>query len=412
MHDSRPGVGRLAAAAASLTVLALAAVQAAGATAASTTAPASAPTTTTAPAPASVSPRVLDEQAKLAQRLEEQFGEGYRVRIDNRRGLLYVTAADGVPIDYVMKVLGAYGDALRRGLFRAPIRWNITIVIPTLSDFHKMSLRDEAAGFYRRGSKMVVSASLSTTLIHEFTHALHHCDQAAVGQVHALWIVEGLATLYQDSKIGKNGQLEINDGPSLALAQEAIREGKALPLSRLMAAGTSTFMDNDSVCYPQARSVMLYLYRTGKLERFYEHYKDSYDRDRTGKVALAEATGEDFEQFEANWRKWVLAQKAWRPGVKTKAYLGIRMAGDAGGVKVAAMLRGSPAARTRQLKVGDIIVSVAGRGTPTPRALVEAIDACQPGSIVAMEVIRGENRIVVQQVLGFVRERREATSQP
>jgi len=388
-------------AAALLTLVATGALRASGVGGRIAAFTASQPATAAATAPATHPS--LEQQAKeLSQELLDHFGEGYRSRIDRKRNLVYVVAVDRSTLSYVMRVLGAYNDAERKMLFRTPLRWNVAIVMPTLADFRKLTPTDKAAGFYRQQSKMLVSVTLGTALIHEFTHALHHNDQAAAGQTHAMWVIEGLASLFQDSSIDAKGKIEIRDGPSLSAAQQALREGKALTLPQLLRADAAAFTSSDEICYPQARSVLLYLYRMDKLEQFYESYKATYDRDPTGGLALTAATGDNLEQFEANWREWVLAQETWQPP-KARAYLGVRMQADEGGVRVTGFARNSPAARARKIKVGDVIVSFAGQPTPTPQAVGEAVDSCLPGATVDIEIVRDGKMIVVRQLLGYVR---------
>jgi len=42
---------------------------------------------------------------------------------------------------------------------------------------------------------------MGSILTHEFTHALHFADQEGRGQEHPIWIAEGLATLFESSKL-------------------------------------------------------------------------------------------------------------------------------------------------------------------------------------------------------------------
>ena len=72
------------------------------------------------------------------------------------------------------------------------------------------------------------------------------------------------------------------------------------------------------------------------------------------------------------------------------------------GVKVTGFVRNSAARRSRQLKVGDVIISLAGKSVPTPRALTAAIQSCAPGQIVDIEVIRGGRTTAIKHLLGLM----------
>jgi S1-C subfamily serine protease len=116
---------------------------------------------------------------------------------------------------------------------------------------------------------------------------------------------------------------------------------------------------------------------------------------------------------EEDWRAWVLEQDTpWRPGWEAVAHLGIRMQQEPHGVRVDAFVPGASAARSRQLQVGDVILSIAGRPTPTPDALRDAVRACRPGQTVLIEVVRDGRTTTVSQILGAVRHAQPAATTP
>ena len=70
-----------------------------------------------------------------------------------------------------------------------------------------------------------------------------------------------------------------------------------------------------------------------------------------------------------------------------RAYLGVRVASIVGGgVLVAGVAPGGPAAKAG-IKKGDVIVSVAGRPTPTADVLVSVLATLRPGQQVKVEVL-------------------------
>jgi len=344
------------------------------------------------------------EAKALAELNLRKFGEGYTTRIDNRRHLVYVSALDARAFDRVVRLLGPYADAQRSLLFPAPFQWNVTVVLPTLSDYRKSHPPAEASGYYRPATRTLTSMSLSDVLVHEFTHALHHSDQVRANQRHPVWISEGLATLFQRSRV-RAGKIELPLDAGLAVLRESVRQKRVRSLAALCAMDREAFSLDAEACYPHARYVMLYLHRNGKLREFYETYKARYGSDLTGVVALEETLGKPLGEVEADWRQWVLGLKPlWQPARPPKTHLGIRMRRAPEGLQVDGFVRGSAAARAKVLQVNDIIISVAGHATPTARKLAEAVGSCKPGEVVDIEIIRDGRTKVVRHLLGAVRQ--------
>jgi len=343
------------------------------------------------------------EARDLAEVYHRRFGEEYTTRIDRRRRIVYVSALDEQTLGKVERMLGHYADAQRDLLFPQPLVRNIVVVLPTLRDYRKSAPPRDVAGYYRPATHTLTSLSVSDVLIHEFTHALHHSDQVRANQRHPVWLMEGLATLFQGAW-AESGRIAPRLDPSLATLQGAAEAGNLPALDDLCTMDQAAFSDRAEIAYPYVRYVMLYLYRQEKLKAFYATYKSDYAADPTGRKALEAVLGEPLETVEASWRQWLGAlEPPWTPANPVVAHLGVRMLPAERGVMVDGFLRGSVAERAGVLQVQDVILSVAGRATPTPRDLAPAIRACRPGETVQIEILRGGERQVVTHVLGAVR---------
>ena len=373
------------------------------ASAAAPTAPRDAPESRPASRPSGKELRREAEQ--LAETYLERLGPDYKAHTDSKNHLVYVTALDAGLQRDVRRLLAAQLEAHRRTLFPHALAHNVVVLLPTARDFDRIAGHPEALGQYVPSQRCLVSMTLGSTLLHEFTHVVHHNDQLLHGQEHALWVVEGLATLYQSAS-EEDGRLVPRAEFGLTEVQTALRNDDAIPLEELVHMKRERFTELAETTYPQARWLALYLQRHEKLESFYRAYKDTYERDAMGVAALEEVLDRPLAEIEADWRKWVLEQDPpWRPGYDTVAHLGIRMAKHERGVRVDGFLRGSAAHRAEQLKVGDVILTVAGTPTPKPRALTEAIRSCRPGQSVAIEVLRDERLARVTQVLGGIKHK-------
>ena len=342
------------------------------------------------------------EAKALAEAAQRQYGLGYTTRIDAGRHIIYVSALDLYTLGRVMGLLGTFADSQRQLLFPRPLPWNVTVVLPTLADYRRPMPGTNITGHYDGATRTIESISLSDALLHEFTHALHHADQVQSGQRHAVWICEGLASLLQRSRM-REGRLEVLLGRDLAGLQQAVKNQKAPSFATLLTTGQPAFLSEAEVCYAEAHYLMFYLHSKGKLRDFYEGYKAGYAADRTGATALAKTFGKPLDQVEADWREWLLAQEPpWAPGRPQKALLGVKMAAVEQGLRVEGLIRGSAAESAGQIKVNDIILSVAGQTTRTPHDLSAAVQTCQPGETIDIEVIRDGRTMLVRQLLSVM----------
>lgn len=343
--------------------------------------------------------RLAAEAKALAEAAQKRYGPGYTTQIDSRRHIVYVSALDPAACSRAMGLLGAYADQQGRLLFRQPLSWNVTVILPTLADYRRPRPTASFAGHYDPATRTLESISLSDVLIHEFTHALHHGDQALANQRHPVWIREGLASLFQRS-VTREGRLEMLPGSDLATLQEAAQNRKTHALAALLAMEPQAFLGDAELCYAEAHYLMFYLNQQGKLRDFYEGYKAGYAADPSGGAALARTLGKPLEEIESDWREWVLRQEApWTPARPRRALLGVKMEAVAEGVRVTGFVRGSAAERAGQLKFGDVVLSVAGQGARTPGDLTAAVQACQPGQTIDIEVIRDGQLVLVRQLL-------------
>lgn len=347
----------------------------------------------------------IDKLKQRAAALAKDYGDGYTIQVDVTRNMVYVSALDKDTFARVSTMLAAYRDAQLGTLFKTPFAEPVSVVFPTERDYRERVPWTKATGFYNFRDRTLTSINLSGIMIHEFTHALHHNDMARAEQKHPIWIAEGLATLFQLSDMNR-GLLVPKVDNQLDAMQLKLRMKQHTPLAEFVKLDQKGFLESSTPHYRQARYLMLYLQRLNKLEDFYTTYKKTYDKDPTGRQALEKTLGVALPQIETNWRTWVLElTPPWQPGGKVVAHLGIRMKPHDDGVKIDALLRGGAAHQGGVLKPGDVIVKIAGRPTPSPQKLTAVVRSLLPRQTVDIEVIRGDRRLVVKQLLGAIRSR-------
>ncbi len=341
------------------------------------------------------------EANRIAAAQLEQFGKGYSARYDNTRHILYVSALDDAHLTETVSLLAAFTEAYRRTLASDRGEGNITVVLPTAEDYKKLDLPyPGCVGFYSYAGRRLVAIDRGRTLVHEFTHALHHADMAASRQSHPIWIAEGLATLFEASTITPSGLVPKID-MRLAILQKAIRDKKAFPLKDLLSMGRKPFMQDASVAYAEARYVMYYLHERGRLDDFYSRYKDTFTHDPQGIAAFEAAAGNKLFIIERDWQKWVMDKSV--PSSERhvrQGRLGLEIQRVAQGARIVGFQDASAAKTAGRLKVGDIIEQFNGQAIRNEAELAAAIRAAGAMQTVKVQLLRDGRRMTILQPLG------------
>lgn len=344
----------------------------------------------------------LNAQAKSVARQQiEKLGQNYTAHIDPSRHIVYVSALDDGHLRETIQLLSAFTDAYRRTLPSTRPAWNVTVVLPAVDDYKKLTLPfPNCAGFYSPAGKRLVSIDRGRTLLHEFTHALHHADVAAARQAHPIWVCEGLATLFEASRITPSG-LEPQLDRRLPTVQRAVKSNEAIPLERLLTMGRDPFLKDAALAYAQARYVMYYLHDRGRLGQWYRRYKANFTHDPNGLKAFEAALGSRIFLIEPAWRKWVLSLRMPSSEHRLEqARLGLEVQKVAQGVKVVGMVPGSAAKVAGRIRVGDIIEKFNDHAIDNAGQLVGAIRSAGAMQTVKVQLLRHGRRMTVIQPLG------------
>ena len=339
------------------------------------------------------------QAAAMAKPYLSQLGSDYHVRVDSVRRLVYISALDDQHFNRTTKRLAAFADAFRGTLGASVPTRAITIVLPTADDYRQFAPAS-VLGFYQPASRTLVALDRGRVLLHEFTHALHHAAYDAAGQQHPIWIIEGLAKLFEAGRIVAH-KFEPRTEISLLTLQKAISTKKAIPLGDLIKLDKPNFYRNAQLTYPQARYLMLYLHRKGLLAKWYANYLATFEQDPTGKRALEKTLRRKLFQIERDWRKWAGELKIpFGETTARRARLGMQMKDTPSGIKVAGLLPGSAAARAKRIKVGDKILKFNGREVKKAIEVIALIHRLGAMQTVTIELQRNNRRITIRQPLG------------
>ena len=269
-----------------------------------------------AAAPPTTQPSLEQKCAALARKWDDRFRAAKMSRIISPPFVVAGDAADRRVQSYVDHTIRASADALQRKFFDAakPDEPILILLFESAEPYHRKAkewLGDENIsrfGYFRRDNIMVMNVGTGTgTLVHEMVHALIRPDFPDVPH----WFNEGLGSLFEQCTFvpGENG----NDIRGLVnwrlpALQRAIRKNELRPLGELIK--DPHFYDDNHVGlnYAQARYLLMFLQESEKLAPLYKDFRATHDEDPTGLKQLRRIIGpQSIEQFEKDWRKWVLS---------------------------------------------------------------------------------------------------------
>ncbi len=236
-------------------------------------------------------------------------------------------------------------------------------------------------------------------MTHEFTHALNAGDLDSVGQEHPIWIVEGLASLFEARQF-EGEKLVPRDNYRLWFLQQAYRTKRLIPLEKLFGWKQPQFVSNANLGYGESSSVMLYLYETGLLKKFYDTYKINFEKDPTGKLTIEQVSNKKLTDFEQDWQAWMM--KRTPPATNTGpegAFIGVQFAQENDGLKIEQVVIKSPA-EYAGVKAGDIVVGLNDLDIRDQQSLMPILKEFKPGEHVTFKLRRGEEYLSVPLTLG------------
>jgi len=344
-------------------------------------------------------PLYAEAEKILAEKLDP-FGPGYKGRYDPARKVIYVTALDEEHFASTLRLVVSFSDAFTKTLGAARPQEYITIVLPTVQDYRRLVPDEGTSGRYFPAERTLISIDRQRVLLHELTHALHHADCSSSGQLHAIWVWEGLACLSESSTITPSG-LQPHVDRRLLTLQQAIRLKDTIPLAELLKMKPKAFEKVAALSYAEARYLMLYLHQKGKLRDWYASYKKSFTKDPSGRFALEKVLRRKAYRIEDDWKAWAAGLALpWGEQRSSQGRLGLEVRDTKAGPKVVSLVSGSAAELAGQIKVGDIVMSFNGHRTRNAVELVAAIRAAGAMQTVVVEVRRKGRILAVHQPLG------------
>jgi hypothetical protein len=368
----------------------------------------------------------LDANLRSVRKLFDGKNGAYAESRDEKLRLAYLSAMDATSSEQARKDIARLYDWGIANVFpslgdadKAKRDAWVVVVLPSQKDFQKWAAVTYGAaavnnfsgigGSYLHDQKRLVAQDLGATLRHEFFHVLHWRDMTRRGQMHPIWIQEGLCSLVED--------YECPDGTAATLKPVAswrtnisgrlMRAGRLLTISKMAEISRERFTGSSPLAhYGQARTLFLFLSDSGKLKDWYAHYVENFDSDPTGVKAFEAVFGEPIAEVDKQYRQWVRSLPEVAEQIKPgDAGLGVDVDPGTGdgpvivGIPPSIYGRRNPALRSG-LRVGDVITSIDGSPTRDLNELVRLLGTKKVGEEVEVGYRRrsehGAVRITLQ----------------
>ncbi|MBI1303445.1 MAG: PDZ domain-containing protein [Phycisphaera sp.] len=324
---------------------------------------------------------------------EAAHGDRYRYERDEARGLLFATFLDERAHARMRADLALLEEHLLKTYFGRPPDRPALVAIVRPEDASRYLDRPEVKGMYLHSERRLVARDTGQSLQHEFVHLLHFADMERRGQRHPIWIQEGLASLYEDYTLRADGSIEFHPNIRFNIARRQVSSNTARPWKDLFGYSGERFMAGAERHYPQVRAIFEFFAREGKLEEFYRALVETSREDPSGVRAVERTFGEPLARVEARWRKWMLDRGAIDDTVsRGDPSLGLAVEDAVDGARIRSFVPGS-AARAAGLRVGDVILSVAGRPVRNRDELMLAVAGLKHGESVEVRYRRDESEL-------------------
>ena len=355
------------------------------------------------------------------ERAREKYGSRYWYVKEPDLRLAYASAYDEQTLDEVREevrelyhwsmenIFSGVDDELAGG----EDAW-VLVVLPNQQDFQRWAaetygpaarnFNQAIGGHYSHDEKQLVTMDLGATIRHEFLHVLHWRSNTRHGQIHPVWVQEGLCSLVEDYDIGPGGELVPVESWRTNQARFLAETGVLPHIKDLTGLSRQRFTNSRPLAmYAQARVLFLFIYREGKLRDWYAHFTEHYREDPTGLASIEAVLDGDLDQINDRYAAFCKALPEVPEEVsRGMASLGVEIdaTGTGEGLRVATHVRRGTAGDLRlndiithievagDLRLNDIITHIEGRPVRDYWELVRVLTSYEPGQTVQVRYRR------------------------
>jgi hypothetical protein len=276
----------------------------------------------------------------------------------------------------------------------------VVVLLPNRNNFKRWMLEHfgpqprgsfyTVGGVYSHDDKRLVAQDLGSTLRHEFFHVLHWRDNVRTGNVHPIWVQEGLCSLMEDYDTKPDGTLS----PTASWRTNQVRRmadaGRLASIREIATMAPARFSGSRPLAnYAMARTIFMFLYDSNKLAQWYKIYNETFNTDPTGIKAFEAVFDKPISQIDADYRTYVRTLPLVPEEVpEGGASLGLDVDNGSGEGPVISSVVTGPANRAG-LRRGDIITAINERPTRDLPELVRVLSDFKPGDQVEIAYRRG-----------------------
>ncbi len=330
---------------------------------------------------------LTDERVRSAM---SRLGDGYFTESDERHRLVYLTVLDADSQAEMRQRLTGIIDAAVGELFGEGLDVPVLVVVPDPDDYRRLIDMRNIGGMYRHDEYQLISRTTGDSLQHELIHALHWADMDRLGQVHPIWVQEGLASVFEDVTV-RDGLATPIPSWRTNIVKRLEQEGRLVSIEKLARMSRRRFLEfrpRDN--YAQARAVFMYLASRDKLDDWYRLYTRTFEDDPTGVAALERALGASIRRVDRDFADWVAdlpaVQEVVAPGAPSLGVVVDDLA-FTDGVLIDDVHPGTGAAAAG-LQPGDVIFTFNEARIARTRDLSRALGGLEVGDKVEVRVRR------------------------
>lgn len=327
----------------------------------------------------------------------DRFGGGrYRTEEQPQLNLLIASAIDPDALHRSIASLELLSSTLTKDFFGELQSQTVLLIVATPTDADQFLSNPQHAGLYVHEARRLVTRNTGSTLRHEYTHLRHYGQMDRLGQRHPIWILEGLATLFEDWQIGPAGQLVVLPNLRCGDIYDRVKKRKATPWIEFITMNEQPFMAEPQWNYAQARSMLMYFASQGKLISWYRRYITNWRDDPTGQRAMEQEFAAPIGRIEAQWKAWVLANGRQDSTIDSgDGVMGARVSNLPDGVRLDAVQLAGPAQRAG-MRQGDVITDIGSQEIRCVGDYVLAMASRKSGENVKVRFRRGALYSIVE----------------
>lgn len=253
----------------------------------------------------------------IMMKTKRELASYFEIKIPETNVVLFTDIKDNAVIKVLKESMVTSAAFAKEALNIKPSEFPILWIMSASREVNKaligtmMGASGGFEGVYLTSFGIFISDRLTGygTFVHEYLHALHSGDQNLLLQKHPRWLTEMISTTFESLKwnvVKEKLEVEYKSG-RLETVCLRLRVEKHVDFNVLISDndGWTEGIDID-IFYATVRYLGLYLYKKDLLGEFYKEYKNNYDKDRSGKMALEKVTGKKLPELQKDWEAWTI----------------------------------------------------------------------------------------------------------